>query len=125
MSLKNIDQGKLVVAVNSALGVLSVGTTAVALVKDIATATVNFYTAFTSDSGISGADKKSIVLSLLEQTWSEFVTSNAVFSDWAVKISQFIDSFHASYKSLVNNLTTLRNILFGDDNAKVPTNITI
>ncbi|QHJ83147.1 MAG: hypothetical protein [Bacteriophage sp.] len=125
MSLKDIDQGKLVVAVNSALGVLSVGTTAVALVKDIATATVNFYTAFTSDSGISGADKKSIVLSLLEQTWSEFVTSNAVFSDWAVKISQFIDSFHASYKSLVNNLTTLRNILFGDDNAKVPTNITI
>lgn len=124
MSLKDIDQSKLVVAVNSALGILTVGTTAITLAKDIATATVNFYTAFTSDSGISGADKKSIVLSLLEQTWNEFINSSDLFSDWALKISQFIDSFHASYKSLVNNLTALRTILFGVDNVQTATNTT-
>lgn len=124
MSLKDIDQNKLSIAVNSALNILSIGTTAIGVAKDIATATVNFYTAFTQNSGISGSDKKSIVLSLLEQTWNEFIKSPDSFSEWALKISNFIDAIHSAYTSLIDNVNTIRNILFGVNNGIQNTNPT-
>lgn len=119
MSLKDIDQNKLSIAVNSAFTVLSAGTDAINTAKQIATATTNFYTAFIKNTGISGDEKKSIVLSLLEQTWDTILTGSnqQLFSDWAKKIGEFIDLLHSAYNSLITDLTAIKNVLFGVSDA--------
>lgn len=126
MSLKDLDQKKLSIAVNSALNILSTGVAVVKTVQTIATTVTNFYTAFVKDTGLNGASKKDIVLQLVQQTWDMFIGSDTKFSDWSLKITQFIDALHASYKSLTTDLSAIKNVLFGgNSNAENAINTTV